>query len=125
MSRMIDWTKFPKRFTLEAMDRFVFVPESSTHASEEQVRALLADAESYVGKSGEHDRTPGLGISARAVVRVCRQALGQENDGASPTPASGDPDVEFRRDLPQRKRRRPAWAYGPYGGDTNAGRDPS
>ncbi len=124
MSRMIDWTKFPKRFTLEAIDRFVFVPESSTHASEEQVRALLADAESYVEKSGDHDRTPGLGISARAVVRVCRQALGLD-DGAPPAGTGGDPDLDDRHELPRRKRRRPAWAYAPHGADANAGSDPS
>lgn len=123
MSRMIDWTKFPKRFTLEAIDRFVFVPESSTHASEEQVRALLADAESYIEKSGDHDRTPGLGISARAVVRVCRQALGLD-DEAPPDGTGGDPDLDVRQEPPRRKRRRPAWAYAPHGA-ANAGRDPS
>ena len=109
MTRMIDWTKFPKRFTLEAMDRFVFVPETATHASEEQVRALLEDAESYIGKCGEHDRTPGLGISARAIVRVCRQAL--EMDGL---PADGIVPTEPGYDIPTAhppitKRKRPAW----------------
>jgi len=108
---MIDWTKFPKRFTLEAIDRFVFVPESATHASEEQVRALLEDAESYIGKSGEHDRTPGLGISARAVVRVCRQALDMDPlpvEGAAPA----DPGFDGGNTdhAPITKRKRPAWA---------------
>jgi len=107
---MIDWTKFPKRFTLEAIDRFVFVPETATHASEEQVRALLEDAESYIGKSGEHHRTPGLGISARAVVRVCRQALNPESlpvvDGMVPT----DPGFDIgTRHAPIPKRKRPTW----------------
>jgi hypothetical protein len=106
---MIDWTKFPKRFTLEAIDRFVFVPESATHASEEQVRALLEDAQSYIGKSGQHDRTPGLGISARAVVRVCRQAL-----DTSALPVDGVIPVEPGYDIgtghaPIPKRKRPAW----------------
>lgn len=124
MSRMIDWTKFPKRFTLEAIDRYVFVPETPTHASEEQVRALLEDAQSYIGKNGEHDRTPGLGISARAVVRVCRQALGIEDAPPEEVVVPRDPAFEPIDAAPARKRRRPAWVYAARAGEP-ADRDPS
>jgi len=121
MTRMIDWTKFPKRFTLEAIDRYVFVPESATHASEEQVRALLEDAESYIGKNGEHDRTPGLGISARAVVRVCRQALGIEADAALDGTHPDELACAIAPTPAPRKRKRPAWAYPTRPGQPGAG----
>ncbi|MCC7548338.1 MAG: hypothetical protein IT532_11290 [Burkholderiales bacterium] len=121
---MIDWTKFPKRFTLEAIDRFVFVPESATHASEEQVRALLDDAEAYIHKSGEHERTPGLGISARAVVRVCRQALRLEDSKQDAVP-QGEPSPDPGTAEPARKHRRPSWVSPTQGAESATGGEPS
>lgn len=99
---MIDWQRFPATFTRHAMDSFVFNPESPTHASEEQVRALLDHAERYLN-SAAFPRIPGLGVSARATLRSCERALALANS-ANDQPKSpdaeaiADADETFRAD---------------------------
>lgn len=86
------------------MDCFVFNPESPTHASEEQVRALLDHAERYLNTSA-YPRIPGLGVSARATLRSCRRALDLPADEPKPASQPEEPSSE-----PVTIARRPRWA---------------
>lgn len=104
MQRMIDWQRFPATFTRHAMDCFVFNPESPTHASEEQVRALLDHAERYLNTAA-YPRIPGLGVSARATLRSCRRALDLDS-GESAAPA----ETEQAASVAVAPARRPRWA---------------
>lgn len=71
----VDWRKFPPYFTGDSIERGIFKPETDTHASAEQISALLSDAEYYTDKHGPDMCPAGLIPSARAVVKHCRRAL--------------------------------------------------
>lgn len=75
--KMIDVRKFPPKFMQDSMDRCVFNPEPPyDFATEEQVRALLGDAEYYSDPWGPD--APWLKSSAKATVKACKKALGIE-----------------------------------------------
>lgn len=72
---LIDIRKFPPYFMNDSIERQVFCPETETHATVDQVRELLADAEFYIDPHGPDTCPPGLISSARATVKHCRAAL--------------------------------------------------
>lgn len=74
MKDMIDWSKFPRTFTRDAIERYSFVPETPTHASKTQINQLMEDAQRYL-VDAPYPRTAGLGVSARSVIRSCARAL--------------------------------------------------
>lgn len=76
MARLIDITKFPPYFMGDSIERQIFMPESETHATEDQIRELLADAEFYADPNGPDQCPPGLFASAKATIRHCKRALG-------------------------------------------------
>ena len=86
------------------MDCYVFNPETPTDCSEEQVKALLDYAERYLSNA-TYPRVPGLGVSARAMVRCCKRALnGVVSERRVPEAKVQSPTA------PMPRARRPYWA---------------
>lgn len=76
---MIDYSKWPPYFVADSIEREIFQPESDTHASVSQVRALIADAKFYTDAWGPDQCPRGLKQSARAVLRHATAALESEH----------------------------------------------
>lgn len=68
--------KLPKRFwtkfAVDSAERGVFEPDDDDHASVEQLRALLSDAEYYADPHGPDQLPPGLKASAQRAASSVR-----------------------------------------------------
>jgi hypothetical protein len=75
MRTLIDFSKWPRYFVTDSIERYIFKPKSATHATVAQVQELVDDAEFYIDPSGPGCCPNGLKQSARAVLKHARAAI--------------------------------------------------
>lgn len=73
--RLIEFTTLPQYFRTDSIERGVFKPQTDTHATREQLEALLSDAEFYADEFGPDMQPLGLKFSARRTIKKLSEIL--------------------------------------------------
>lgn len=69
MNEKFDWTKLPRVFVDDSLERFIFEPKDDRWATRDELMSLRRDAEFYTDRWGPDECPRGLKASARAVLK--------------------------------------------------------